>query len=144
MTGIKMVTIRRSAVLMAIIGTMSSMTQAQGFLLFVGSIGALLYNCSLCTYYLIVITYKKGRDADICIRERIGIYLHAVPICVSVIGGITTLYLDAFHPQLTYCFIGPNPDCQNEEECEKRAQDAKLLYLIMSTLLSTSSRLLSS
>ena len=105
--------------------------QAQGFFIFIGSIGAPLYNCSLCFYYLIVVTYKKGRDADKYIRENIEVYLHAVPICLALIGAITILAMDLFHPNMTYCFIGADPTCNNPD-CEKRNQYAETLFLVFS------------
>ena len=80
--------------------------QTQGFMIFVGSIGAPLYNCSLCIYYLIVVTYKKGRNADRYIQGKIEFFLHAVPILVSLSGGIIILAFDAFHQNVRTASLG--------------------------------------
>ena len=106
--------------------------QAQGFMIFVGSICAPLYNCSLCIYYLIVVTYRKGKNADRYIQGKIEFFLHAVPILVSLLGAIIILALDAFHVNVTYCFIGADPECKTAEECRRSAMTAKVLFGVFS------------
>ncbi len=102
--------------------------QAQGFMIFVGSIGAPLYNCSLCIYYLIIVTHRKGKNADRYIKGKIEFFLHAVPILVSLLGGIIILFLDAFHPNVTYCFIGADPECDDAHDYSRSSTKAKVLF----------------
>ena len=53
-------------------------------------------NWSLCIYYLIVVTYKKGRNPEAYIKKgKIEFCLHAVPIAVSFIGATTILSMNA-------------------------------------------------
>ena len=111
-------------------GTKAS-CQIQGFFIFIGSIAAPLYNCSLCFYYFLVVTYRKGKDADSYIEGKIEFFLHAVPIGVSLIGATTILALDAFHPNMTYCFIGSDPSCEGPG-CERADQNAKILFGVFS------------
>ena len=111
-------------------GTKAS-CRAQGFFIFIGSIAAPLYNCSLCFYYFLVVTYRKGKGADSYIEGKIEFFLHAVPIGVSLIGATTILALDAFHPNMTYCFIGSDPSCEGPG-CERADQNAKILFGVFS------------
>lgn len=108
--------------------------QAQGFVIFFGSMVAPLYTCSLCIYYLIVVTYRKGRNADRYIRGKIELYLHGLPIFVPLLGAIGILSLNAFHPNMTYCFIGPDPSCGDfgKEDCESSYQKARILFYVFS------------
>ena len=101
--------------------------EAQGFFIFVGSMAAPLYNCSLCLYYLAVLKFNKK---DEYIKEKIEPFLHAVPILFSLIGGFTILGLKAFNPNMTYCFIGPDPTC-DDVNCD-RIKDSNLLFIIFS------------
>ena len=101
--------------------------EAQGFFIFVGSIAAPLYNCSLCFYYLAVLKYNKK---DEYIKEKIEPFLHAVPILFSLIGGFTILGLKAFNPNKTYCFIGPDPT-SDDVDCD-RIKDSNILFYIFS------------
>ena len=104
--------------------------QVQGFFIFLGSIAAPLYNCSLCIYYYIVVTYK-GKGVDTYIEKNIEFYLHAIPIAVTLIGATTILSMDAFNPNMTYCFIGADPTCEGIG-CEKGNRDAKVLFGVFS------------
>lgn len=105
--------------------------RVQGFFIFLGSLAAPLYTCSMCIYYLIMVTYRKGKDADKFVKGRIEFFLHAVPISVSLIGALTILSMDAFHPNMTYCFIGADPTC-DYLDCERRHAYAKVLFVIFS------------
>ena len=105
--------------------------QLQGFFIVLGSIGAPLYNCSLCFYYLIVITYKR-KNADAYVRKKFEIYLHAVPIATALIGATTILAMDAFHPNMTYCFIGADPACDDVDSCDKTNRTARVLFVVFS------------
>jgi len=80
--------------------------RTQGFFIFVGSVAAPLYNCSMCLYFLSVVKYNKK---DAYIKSKIEPFLHAGPIALSLIGAITILAKNAFHPNMTYCFIGSDP-----------------------------------
>ena len=104
--------------------------QTQGFFIFLGSIAGPLYNCSLCFYYLLVVTYKK-KNADKYIEGKIEFFLHFVPIALSLIGAATILYMDAFNPNMTYCFIGGDPTCDNLN-CDKSNGHVKTLFIIFS------------
>jgi len=64
--------------------------RTQGFFIFLGSVAALLYNCSLRFYYLFVVEYNKK---DEYIRTKIEPFLHADLIAFSMIGVITTLHV---------------------------------------------------
>ena len=104
--------------------------QAQGFLIFVGSIGAPLYNCSLCIYYLLAVKRKGIPSTDFLKKKEV--LLHLVPIGLSLVGGLIIFCMDAFHPNMTYCFIGDNPVCDEEADCEKRLLYARILFVVFS------------
>lgn len=106
--------------------------RVQGFFIFWGSIAAPLYNCSICIYYLIMVTYKRSRNADAYIEGKIEFFFHAVPVFVPLIGAIVILSLDAFHPNLTYCFIEADPLSTNLEEFEISDRNAKVLFAVFS------------
>eukprot|EP00979_Chaetoceros_neogracilis_P017690 scaffold10266_cov294-Chaetoceros_neogracile.AAC.10 len=108
---------------------------AQGFFLFLGIMGAPLYNCSLCFYYLAIVKFNKK---DTFIREKIEPYLHAVPILVSLTGAITILAKTSFNANISYCWINEEyPYCgvqsnngtEVDVQCE-RGKDAKILFSI--------------
>jgi hypothetical protein len=106
---------------------------AQGFFLFLGIMGAPLYNCSLCFYYLAIVKFNKK---DKFIREKIEPYLHAVPILVSLTGAITILAKTSFNANISYCWINEEyPYCGDQSwidldvPCE-RGKDAKILFQI--------------
>lgn len=99
----------------------------QGFFLFLGIIGAPLYNCSLCFYYLAVIKFNKK---DKFIRKKLEPYFHVVPILVSLIGAITILSKESFNANGSYCWINTDPPyCGVEVPC-KRGKDAMVLFSI--------------
>jgi len=102
--------------------------RTQGFFIFVGSVAAPLYNCSMCLYFLSVVKYNKK---DAYIKSKIEPFLHAGPIALSLIGAITILAKNAFHPNMTYCFIGSDPTCEGFE-CDATKRDAKVLFIIFS------------
>ena len=54
-------------------------------------------------YYLIVITYRRGKGVGSRIKGSLECLLHALPISVVLIGTSTILAMDAFHPNMTYC-----------------------------------------
>jgi hypothetical protein len=66
---------------------------AQGFLIFVAVIGSLFYNCSICFYYLAIITYNKNYDY---IREKLEPWFHGIsilaPLASIVIMSITRAF----------------------------------------------------
>lgn len=105
--------------------------RAQGFFIFFGSISAPLYNCSICIYRLITVTYKNGRNADIYVEGNIEFIMHAIPTVVPLLGTIVILSLDAFHPNMTYCFIGADPaGNENMEQSDRSDHTAKVLFAI--------------
>jgi hypothetical protein len=104
--------------------------QTQGFLIFVGSIAAPLYNCSLCVDSLIMVTYKKTRNVNRYIEEKIESYLHLVPVVFPLIGATTILSMNAFNPNMTYCFIGADPPCTGLE-CNSNG-NVKVLFAVFS------------
>ena len=60
------------------------------------------------------------------------VLLHLVPFGLSLVGGLTILCMDAFHPNTTYCFIGDNPVCYEGADCEKRLLYARILFVVFS------------
>ncbi|GFH56475.1 hypothetical protein CTEN210_12951 [Chaetoceros tenuissimus] len=105
---------------------------AQGFFAFLGLLAAPFYNCSLCFYYLFVITYNKK---DEYIRKRVEPFLHAIPIMISFIGAIIIASKEAFNIGPSFCWIGSDPPgCFDDPNVEcNRGTDAKTLYLIFAT-----------
>ena len=101
--------------------------EAQGFFIFVGSMAAPLYNCSLCFYYLTILKFNKKEDF---IKQKIEPFLHAVPILFSLLGGFIILGLNAFNPNMTYCFIGPDPTC-DDVKCD-RIKDSNVFFIVFS------------
>jgi hypothetical protein len=75
---------------------------------------------------------KEGRNADAYIKGKIEFFLHAVPIFVSLFGAVITLALDAFHANVTFCFIGSDPACASAEECRRSDTTAKVLFSVFS------------
>ncbi len=61
---------------------------AQGFLIYLGSIGGLCYNVSLNLYYLAVVKYNKSEDY---IRTKVEPFLHGVPIVMALAYSIIGL-----------------------------------------------------
>lgn len=61
---------------------------AQGFLIALGSSCGLLYNCSICIYYLAIVNYKKK---DEYISNKIEPWLHGVSIYFPLVGCIIML-----------------------------------------------------
>ena len=104
--------------------------QTQGFFIFFGSIAAPLYNCSLCFYSLIMVTYKKTRNVNRYVVEKIERYLHLVPVVVPLIGATTILSMNAFNPNMTYCFIGADPTCTGLE-CNSNG-NVEVLFTVFS------------
>jgi len=107
----------------------------QGFFLFLGLIGAPLYNCSMCFYYLAVIKFNKK---DAFIRKKLEPYFHAVPILLSLIGAITILSKESFNANGSSCWINKDPpycgvevfnETAYEIPCE-RGKDAMVLFSI--------------
>ena len=101
--------------------------EAQGFFIFVGSIAAPLYNCSLCFYYLAILKFGKK---DEFIQKELEPYLHGVPVLVSLVGAFVILAKKAFNPNMTYCYIGPDPTC-GDDECDRMA-DTRVFFYIFS------------
>jgi hypothetical protein len=79
---------------------------AQGFFLFLGLMGAPLYNCSLCLYYIAVVKYNKKEEY---IRAKLEPFLHGVPIIFSLVGAITVLAMQSFNASSSYCWIAKDP-----------------------------------
>ena len=53
-----------------------------------------------------------------------------LPIIFSMIDAITILAKKAFHPNVTYCFIGADPTC-DDLDCDG-GTDAKVLFIVFS------------
>ncbi|GFH47705.1 hypothetical protein CTEN210_04180 [Chaetoceros tenuissimus] len=105
---------------------------AQGFFAFVGLTAAPFYNCSLCFYYLFVITKNKK---DEYIRKKVEPWLHALPIVISLTGAIIIASKEAFNIGTSFCWVGSDPPgCFDDPGVEcTRGNDAKTLYLIFAT-----------
>ena len=61
---------------------------AQGFLIALGSLCGLLYNCSICVYYLAIVKYQKKDDY---ISKKIEPWLHGVSIFFPLVACVTVL-----------------------------------------------------
>ena len=100
----------------------------QGFFLFLGIMGAPLYNCSLCFYYLAVVKFNKK---DAFIRKKLEPFFHAVPILVSVTGAIIILAKESFNANGSYCWINErNSYCEIESVSCERGKDVKIIFSI--------------
>ncbi len=100
--------------------------------MFIGSIAAPLYMCSICIYY-VIITYKRGEeDADNFIKGKtIEWRLHAVPIGTSLTGVILISLSHVFHPSMTYCYIAAEPLCK-DLWCEDSYEIAQSMFYLFS------------
>jgi len=101
--------------------------QMQGFFIFIGSMAAPLYNCSLCWYYVFVVKFQKKDDY---IKKTVEPFLHGIPIIFSLIGAVTILVNGAFNANMSFCFIGTDPTC-DDFDCIS-SFDAKMLFIIFS------------
>ena len=90
-----------------------------------------LYNCFICYYYLCVVRHNR-KGAETYIAKKIEPFLHAIPIAFSLIGAITIIAMDSFHPNMTYCYIGTNPTCDGLDCVRKRGDVARVLFGIFS------------
>ena len=68
---------------------------------------------------------------DSYVEKKVEKFLHVIPIGVALIGAITMLSMDAFDPNMTYCFIGSDPQCEGER-CEGASRNAKILFVVFS------------
>jgi len=105
--------------------------QMQGFFIFIGSMAAPLYNCSLCWYYVFVVVFQKK---DNYIKKKVEPFLHGIPIIFSLTGAITILVNGAFNANMSFCFIGTNHNWEDdlgENDCIN-SFDAKMLFTIFS------------
>uniref|UniRef100_A0A7R9VVI7 G-protein coupled receptors family 1 profile domain-containing protein n=1 Tax=Pseudictyota dubia TaxID=2749911 RepID=A0A7R9VVI7_9STRA len=85
-------------------GNMAS-CDAQGFMLNQGLISGILYNCSLCIYYLAVVKYEK---AEKYIKDRIEPYLHVISIFFPIISSTVLLVRQTFNPApAALCYAVP-------------------------------------
>jgi len=57
--------------------------------------------------------------------------LHGVPIFVSLLSAMVILSLDAFNPNMTCCYIGPDPTCEGSES-KRSYGDADILFGVFS------------
>ena len=74
-------------------GNMGTCT-AQGFILTVGAVMASFYNCSICFYYLSIITFNKNDDY---IKSKLEPWLHGMPIISAIVTAITGLILQHYN-----------------------------------------------
>jgi hypothetical protein len=81
------------------IGTITTCDIA-GFLQQLGSCGTPLYNCSLATFYLLLLKYNWTNTKI----ARVEKYFHIVPWNVCLLNSITALSLKAFGPNISSCW----------------------------------------
>ena len=74
----------------------------QGFLHVVGTFSGLLYNCSICIYYLAIVKYNKK---DVYIRTKIEPWMHAISTIIPLTGGIAGLAMQAMNQFGSVCTI---------------------------------------
>ena len=76
---------------------------AQGLLLTAGVVMASAYNCMICFYYLLIITYNKKDDY---IKRKLEPWFHGVPIILAIVIGITGLIMKQFNTTGEgYCYL---------------------------------------
>ena len=113
------------------IGNMA-LCRTQGALYTIGAVSSPLYNCSLCTYYLIEIKFTQYIPSI----NRIERYFHTIPIVISLTTCIYLLATDAIHPIWTHCWAAASPlGCENDEttDCERGLEYKKspVLFIIL-------------
>ena len=87
---------------------------AQGFLGAFGSGMALAYNCSICFYYLAIITFNKKDDY---IRKKLEPWLHGISIFLPLVRPSMTLAIDGFNTIGGSCWFIPNREIERLPHC---------------------------
>jgi hypothetical protein len=78
---------------------------AQGFLMSYANGVSVFYNCSICFYYLAIITYNKKRDY---IRRKLEPWFHGISILFPLVYNAILLAIRAFNgPNGGSCFVDP-------------------------------------
>ena len=80
---------------------------AQGFFLYLGSMGTLAFNCCLLLYYLLVIRFKWTEDKVLKLEPYMHAYAFAVPLIQNGVGLVLKIYNPA--PYAHRCGITPYP-----------------------------------
>ena len=92
----------------------------QGFFVYIGWVGAPLYNFGLCIYYLCISRYGMREAA---FTKKIEPYLHLVPCLYTITTAVLFLARDLYHNRIGgFCFLSPYPRyCQEmpNVECER-------------------------
>ncbi len=83
---------------------------AQGFLVTVGMVSSVWYNCSICFYYLAIIRYNK---TDTYIKKKLEPWLHGIPVLYPLLSAFTLIAIEGFNTYGAFCFAGPHnpPHC---------------------------------
>jgi hypothetical protein len=90
--------------------------QFKGFLVIVGSCGAVLYSLSLTLYFLLVIKYEMS---EALVKQRFEPYFHAVPILFSLAIGIITYATHNINPSGPTCWIDSRPpNCRDDPDVD--------------------------
>ena len=75
-----------------------------GFLLYMGGMGGMLFNCSLCFYYLAIIKFNKKDDY---IKKKLEPWFHGISILLPLFYSIFFLAKQGFNAP--YCFLSTHP-----------------------------------
>jgi len=83
---------------------------AQAFVIHVGALAGVFYNCSLCVYYLCVLKYSKVQK----LIFKVEICSHVVSIGYPLLFGIVGLATNAFNPFGSICWVTAHnpPHCR--------------------------------
>jgi hypothetical protein len=84
---------------------------AQGYLINFAVTISVGYNCSICFYYLAIITYNKRYDY---IRKKLEPWFHGISISSSLVSSVILLVTNTFNgPSGGHCFMEPHapPHC---------------------------------
>ncbi len=106
--------------------------EVQGRLIFIGSIAAILYAGSLCIFCLLTSTPIKGNNNNENTNGMLEKFLHAVPILTSLTGGMLLSSVNAFQPNLTHCYVAPDPERCQGDDCDKTFSDSQMMLYIVS------------
>ena len=92
---------------------------AQGFFLYLGSIGKLAFSCCLLLYFVLVIRYKWTEEKLLKVEARMHAYALTVPFIQNIVGLILQIFNPApygnrcgIFPYPANCVVNPNVLCQ--------------------------------
>ena len=96
---------------------------AQGFFLYLGTMGTLAYNCCLMLYYTLVIRYKWTENGLLRLEPYMHFYANALPWTENIIGLFLKIYNPAPYGQRcgiakypTDCVANPDIPCERGQK----------------------------